>query len=632
MNLIGHEPFSTLRGKHTLAKDREEAKKSPRTQLLNRTVSAGDLLGPFTTFCLIINRTIASGIFTQPYNVLIGIGNPGAALFTWVVAGVLALCITACWTELGLSIPRHFVNGRQVSTPKSGGDKNYLEYIFKSPDLLATCVFGFEFLVFGNLAGNAIQFGIYMQSVIDPTCQDDCVQKGPVIGWALFVLTLCAILNITTRKFSIRLNNTFAVAKILFVFAVIWIGIGYGAHNGGNCKKIVWQNQGSGGGTGDVILALFYATYPYTGYEQPFYVLAEVRQPKRLFAKSVMYTMSSLIVVYALINTSYLCMNPYSGPDSWSFSTNAMTNFVYTLSGDAHRSSIIRGVSAMLALFISGNLLAQTYTASRVKQEIAKEGILPRSLLFAASSDTLMARWSARKRKPQSQSQNFAQSFTSSAETDLLHSEQAPFAATALHWIFETILVFAVGLALPPNKAYNFLTYIYTFIIVGLLGFLTVCGLLYLKIDSWLRPEPRREKAQGGNSMLHPENQMEGVKHVGRAWQRKHEWKPWLDPLPCVFAVALLAFLLLGAFEKPPSRGENELAWTMPVVGWCSLFAGGIWWLVLKFEEWRGGYRIRRRRVTYVEQIEDEDPVQTAELVIVERVYETENLSVDGEV
>ncbi|KAK5652423.1 hypothetical protein OQA88_10465 [Cercophora sp. LCS_1] len=596
----GHQ---TLKSKNALAKDQDEADRNPETQLINRTVSRSDLLGRFTTFCLVINRTIASGIFTQPYNVMIGVGNPGAALLTWIIAGILALCITACWTELGLSIPRHLVNGQWVSTPKSGGDKNYLEYIFKSPDLLMTCVFGIEFLVFGNLAGNAIQFGIYMQSVINPSCQDQCVQNGPVVGWAIFVLTLCALLNITTRKFSIRLNNLFAVAKILVVFLMIWIGIGYGTKNGDGCKKIVWQSQGEGGKVGDIILSLFYATYPYTGYEQPFYVLAEVRQPKRLFAKSVMWTMASLIVVYTLINTSYLCMNPYEGSleDNKDYSTNAAINFFYKLSkdrSDAHRERVVQGISAMLAVFIFGNLLAQTYTASRVKQEIAKEGILPKSLWFAASKNTLVARW-----------------FQS------INPEQAPFAATALHWGVEVVLVLSVGLSLSPNKAYNFLTYIYTFVIVGLLGFLTVCGLLYLKIDAWWRSEPRRVDAEMGPNQ---------GKHIGRGWSVKREWKPWLDPLPCIFAVAVLGFLLFGAFTKPSGMKSDDLEWwVMPLVGWLSLLVGVVWWLGLEVQQWRGGYRIKRKRVTYVEQLEEEDPVQTAELVIVDKIYETEDAPID---
>jgi len=88
-----------------------------------------------------MNRTIASGIFTQPYNIVTGVGNSAAALLIWFVAGIVITCITACWTEMGLSIPRHEVDGEQVSTPKSGGDKNYVSLssliaIFQYPELV----------------------------------------------------------------------------------------------------------------------------------------------------------------------------------------------------------------------------------------------------------------------------------------------------------------------------------------------------------------------------------------------------------------------------------------------------------------------------------------------------------------
>lgn len=72
-----------------------------------------------------MNKTIGSGIFTQPYNVVSGVGNPAAALLLWLGAALIAWCIAICWVELGLSIPRHRVAHRYVSTPRSGGDKNY---------------------------------------------------------------------------------------------------------------------------------------------------------------------------------------------------------------------------------------------------------------------------------------------------------------------------------------------------------------------------------------------------------------------------------------------------------------------------------------------------------------------------
>ncbi|KAK4167837.1 amino acid transporter [Cladorrhinum sp. PSN259] len=597
------ETLQTLRDTVELVNAQDTAAKNPTTQLINRSLDGGDLHGRFTVASLIVNRTVASGIFTQPHNVVTNVGNAGASLLVWFVAGVIIQCVTACWVELGLSIPRHVVRGRHVSTPRSGGDKNYLEYIYKKPDLLMSCVFGITFIVFGNLAGNAIQLGVYMQAVVNPSCQrNDCVKSGPVVAWAIGALTLCALFNVGTRKFSIQLNNTFAVLKLAVVIIMIFVGLGYGSTHGDGCRQIIWENKGEGGAIGDIILALFYAIYPYTGYEQPFYVLSEVKQPKTLFSKSVMYTMTSFIALYMLINTSYLCMNPYLGPASLStaspdFPTNAGINFFYTLSSGSQKrnqGAVVQGVSFVLALFIFGNLLAQTYTASRVKQEIAKEGILPYSLWFAKSHDTLYA-WLSRRGN------------TSNGAAGV---EQAPFAATLLHWAFEVLLVLIFGLLLPPKEAYNFLTYIYTFIIVGILGFLTVCGLLYLKIDAWLRPEPRAPPSP---------------RHVGRGWNGKHEWYPWLDPLPCVVAVLALGFLIFGAFARPSSQPDDEFQWWVkPLVGWCSLFVGIAWWVVMEVRQRRGAYRIQRDRVTFVEAPEDEDPVQTAELVIVKKIYASE--------
>jgi hypothetical protein len=122
-----HHHQTLQAGLEELNRARATAAANQDTQLINRGLDNGDLHSRFTVAALIINRTIASGIFTQPYNVVSGVGNPGASLLIWFVAGVIIHCITACWVELGLSIPRHLLlSGRSVSTPRSGGDKNYV--------------------------------------------------------------------------------------------------------------------------------------------------------------------------------------------------------------------------------------------------------------------------------------------------------------------------------------------------------------------------------------------------------------------------------------------------------------------------------------------------------------------------
>lgn len=91
------------------------------------------LLGSFTVFCLIMNRTIGSGIFTVPPKVLSGTGSVGGALMLWFASGIIVLCGMLCWLELGLTIPMYIIheNGvlKRVSAPRNGGEKNYVRCI-----------------------------------------------------------------------------------------------------------------------------------------------------------------------------------------------------------------------------------------------------------------------------------------------------------------------------------------------------------------------------------------------------------------------------------------------------------------------------------------------------------------------
>ncbi|KAK4183373.1 amino acid/polyamine transporter I [Podospora australis] len=565
------------------------------------------LLSPFTVFCLVINRTIASGIFTQPVNVLRFTGSSGVSLLIWVAGGGIIICVVATWIELALTIPIHYIfregNWQRVSSPRNGGDKNYLEYIFKKPRDLMKCVFGITFIIWGNLAGNALQFGVFVQRAIHPTCDENdksCFNQGYVVAWGVFILTICALFNIATRKYTMGLNNLFAVAKLSFVAVITFLGIGYGATHGDGCRSISWApvNSSEKGSLGDISLALFFAMYPYTGYEQPFYVLAEVSRPQQTFAKATTYAMLLVLVLFPLANVSYLCMNPYTGNEN--LPENMMIAFIERLSGEHNSPTAVRTVSVILAIFIFGNLMAQTYTASRVKQEIAKEGILPWSLVFATGNDTLFSRI-GRKRSggkgagkvphPYGQGEDTSTSAIRNLDE---HHEQAPFAATALHYVFEIILLLAVGLTMDvPSQAYGGLTYVYTFVIVGILGLFTAGGLLYLKVDSWVRGPAKSRK-----------------------WRMKSVWQPWLDPLPAVVATLSLAFLVIAAFVPPDQRKRTGWpSWVGPTVGWGSVALGVVWWCGVQFVQWAGRWELQTQRLPVVEIDEDGQAIQKAELV-----------------
>lgn len=450
------------------------------------------------------------------------------------------------------------------------------------------CVFGIAFIIWGNLPGNALQLGVFMQQAINPTCHetDNCLNRGYVVAWGVGVLTLCALLNVASREYVIELNNVFAVLKLGFVAVITVVGIGYGAVNGDGCRRITWDpiDQRDTSNLGDIALALFFAMYPFTGYEQPFYVLSEVSDPQTKFAPATYSAMLVVLVLFPLANLSYLCMVPYTGnaglPENMALAViERLSGISPTTPSGERNPAAVRAVSALLAIFIFGNLMAQTYTASRVKAEIAKEGILPFSIQLSKRYETLFSR--------------VGRYFTSSprpALSDVEGSrEHAPFPATVLHWTFEVILILAFGLTMEPSDAYGGLTYMYTYVIFGVFGFLTAAGLLYVK----MKLEPNRD----------------------RRWSELSRGRPWLDPVPAVIATVCLGFLLLAAFAKPsPGKEAGWPWWVGPTVGLGSAFLGVLWWCGLRFIRWYGRWKLVIDRIPIV-RVREGVAVQVGEVV-----------------
>jgi hypothetical protein len=117
-----------------------------------------------------------------------------------------------------------------------------------------------------------------------------------------------------------------------------------------------------------------------------------------------------------------------------------------------------------------------TYTASRVKQEIAKEGILPGALFFATGKTTPVS-WIISKFSSKHRSKPLTEGGNSNSEDPL---EQSPMAALALHWC-SSLLLIGVTSSLPTDTAYTFLTQLYSYVIVVFISFWVTTGLLYCK-------------------------------------------------------------------------------------------------------------------------------------------------------
>ena len=454
-----------------------------------------------------------------------------------------------------------------------------------------------------------------------------------MIGLAISVLTICASFHAFSRRGGILLNNIFAFFKVGTLVVIILIGfIQAGRKNlskginempkgtpGTTLQNITSSdinnaaavnfNTGSHdswgldrrGDVGNYINTFLFALFPCTGYEHPFYVLSEIRNPRRVFPTLILGSTTFIIVLYMLTNIAYYCVVPEKTylQDPTSANVDIAGMFFHQLFDHTGKNTAERVMAGLTAVSIFGNIIIFTFTAAKVKAEIAKEGILPWSFELGSGYTTPWGKWMGRASQQPVRPEDGASPPRRINGVNIDDSpDQSPIAALGLHW-FTSILVVLVALAWKkPALEFSFLSYLYSYVSIGVIGLLTSSTLLYLKIDGWFLRN----------------------KHD---WESKVNWKPgYLGPLPAVLFFLATVFFSVGAFVPPRSdtlpfhsRWVQYPHWLVPSIGVGSLLLGVVWWCGFQL------YMLKRGEVLVVTRkpflIDDDDgkKVQKYELI-----------------
>ena len=448
--------------------------------------------------------------------------------------------------------------------------------------------------------------------------------KGMVVGLAIMVLTVCASLHMFTRRGGILLNNTVAVGKILTLLIIAIMGF---VHAGGKRLQAHGINESfapkdhtiknitdleiNGAAksnfdihssftterddVGSYVESFLFALFSFTGFEQPFYALGEFARPRKVFPKYMLSAVATFMVLYMLVNVSYYCVVPervyIESPSNSLFVAGEF--FHYMFDDSIGPQTAYRVMAGLVAFSCFGNIIIITFTAARVKQEIAKQGILPYSLFFATGHTTPWAWLQARLAGQPTPARRM-----SGINLEDYH-EKAPMAAFMLHWCSSVFLIL-ITLSLPPVTQYTFLSAIYSYCLINILGCLVSGGLLYLKLDSYFRGERGRNwTARAGST----------------------GFIPWVSPVHAIIYFIANTFMLFASFAKPAAKSAytREILgyewWVLPMVGLSSLLWGVIWWFGLKGVEWHRRRKLVVTRTPYIEKDSDGSYVQKAELV-----------------
>ncbi|QKX53611.1 uncharacterized protein TRUGW13939_00690 [Talaromyces rugulosus] len=388
----------------------------------NTTPDSRRQIGVVSALALIFNRIIGTGIFATPSSILSLTGSVGLALFIWVIGLLIALAGTAVYLEWGTAIPRN------------GGEKNYLEYVYKSPKFFATAMFAAYASLLGWAAGNSVIFGEYILNAAQVE-----VSRWNQRGVGLACITAALIIHSTAVKWGLRLQNFLGIVKLVIILIIIVSGW---AALGGHLKVDKPHNftnafEGTRASGYGIVTALYNVIWSFIGYSNANYALSETRNPARTLKIAAPLAVVSVGIFYILVNIAYFAAVPKD--EILSSGQILAATFFRNMFGERAE----RVMSVFVALSAFGNVLSVMFSQGRIVQELGREGVLPLSKLWASN-------------KP----------------------FNAPAAGLFEHYIVSVIVM----LAPPPGDAYSFLLNLISYPL-SIINVFVSGGLIYIYLN-----------------------------------------------------------------------------------------------------------------------------------------------------
>ncbi|KAI0711347.1 APC amino acid permease [Earliella scabrosa] len=485
-----------------------------------------ETLGLASTSSLIFNRVVGTGIFATPSVILRSSGSVGLSLVLWLLGSAVALCGTAVYVELGTALPRN------------GGEKNYLEFIFRRPKLLVTCIYAMYAVLTGWQAAACSVSGEYIMHALNPVAVPSPTTTR-IVGVACNTFAL--LLHGIAIKVGVRVQDALGVFKLVVLVGIALSGLavmaglpGFKLENPPNNFR--WENMWAGslhGGVNAFVTGLFNVIWCYIGYSNANYALGEVRDPVRTMKRAAPLAMVSVTIVYMLVNIAYYAVvdaNDILG-------SGRIAAALYF--GKIWGVNTERIVSAIIALSTLGNILSGLFAHGRVVQELGREGVLPFSAFFAST-------------KP----------------------FNTPLAGLFEQWFITSSVVLLV----PPGDAYLFMLNLSSYPL-ALMNMFVSGGLLFIHAPADILPKKLKSV------------------HASYDWQ-----PPYRTWTPIVLFFFLSNVFLVAVPLMPPARGykvyDDLPYWLHVLVAWLISGGGIVYWYV--WCVWlprRGGYVLQRQWV-----------------------------------
>jgi len=301
-----------------------------------------------TVTAVVIANMIGTGVFTSLGFQLLDIQSGFAILLLWALGGLIAVCGSMTYAELGSALPR------------SGGEYNFLTEIYHPS---AGFISGWISATIGFSAPTAlaaITFSTYLLTIF-PEINNDWLRK--IIACSLIV-TL-AFIHSSDRKSSGGLQMIFTVMKvgviILFCFGAILFAK--------NIQPVSFSPNSNDISTifsGSFAVSLIYVSYAYTGWNAATYLSSEIERPQKYLPLILISGTTIVTVLYILLNFVFLSVAPIED-------MQGKIEIGFIAAQSAFGGSVANFTGLVLSLLLISTVSAMTIAGPRVLQVIGED-------------------------------------------------------------------------------------------------------------------------------------------------------------------------------------------------------------------------------------------------------------------
>ena len=239
-------------------------------------------LGVRDAALIVMGGIVGSGIFVNPSRVAKLVHTAPLMLLAWCIGGVIALIGAGIFAELA------------ARRPENGGVYAYMRDAYHP--VIAFC-YGWTLLLVsqsGGAAASAVTFAFYL-----PAMTGLHVSGFEQTSVAVVVIALFTIVNCLGVRQGATTQNTFMIAKILAIVAVIGVGVFAISHARGQAAATLPPDFNPVVALG---LALVPVMFAYSGWQTSSFMAGEMRDPERTLSRGMLFGVLGVVLLYLGMN------------------------------------------------------------------------------------------------------------------------------------------------------------------------------------------------------------------------------------------------------------------------------------------------------------------------------------------